>query len=110
MASDEIEQALAAMPNGTPAERAAREQRRRELRVGQVLGAWPALSPDPASPRLSRLREQPRDDWWDRVWLARVTVPLDDSGARLALADDRQLVIDNLPRPVVFQPGRWSGA
>jgi hypothetical protein len=98
------------MPIGTPAEQAARAQRRRERLAEQVLSAWPALAPDPSNPRLPRLREQPREDWWDRVWLARVTVPVDVTGASMALADDRQLAIDNLPRPLIVQPGRWTGA
>jgi hypothetical protein len=97
------------MPNGTADERAARSQRRRELLAEQVLDAWPALSPDELNPRLPRLVEQPRDDWWDRVWLARVSVPVDVSAAEMALAGDRPLVIDNLPRPIAWQPGRWSG-
>lgn len=108
---DGINQALAGLPQGTPEERAARDQRRTELVGEAILNAWEPLSADTLKPRLPPLLEHPLDDWWDRVLLARVQVPVAlDGGAHPTLAEDRDLAIDNLLRPFVYVPGRWQGS
>lgn len=108
-AFDVINQTLAALPNGTPAEQAARAQRRAELIGEAILNGWEPLSADPQHPSLNPLVEQPQADWWDRVLLARVTVPVTVGGPHPALDEGRQLAIDNLIRPFVYVPGRWQG-
>jgi hypothetical protein len=108
-AFDAINQQLTALPNGTPAEQTARNQRRAELIGEAIMNGWEPLSPDTQSPTLGPLIEHPRDDWWDRVLLARVTVPVSVGVNHPALAEDRELGIDNLVRPFVYMPGRWQG-
>lgn len=109
-AFDGLNQALAALPQGTPDEVAARDRRRAELVGEAILGAWEPLSADTQRPRLPPLLEHPLDDWWDRVLLARVQVPVTLGGAHPVLAEDRELAIDNLLRPFVYVPGRWQGS
>lgn len=110
-AFDAVNQELAALPTGTPAQQAARDQRRAELIGNAILGAWEPLSPDAQYPTLNPLIEQPRDDWWDRVLLARVTVPVSvpANASHPQIDASRELVIDNLIRPFVYVPGRWQG-
>lgn len=108
-AFDAVNQELAALPNGTPAQKAAREKRRAELIGEAILGAWEPLSADAQRPTLDPLVEHPRDDWWDRVLLARVKVPVKASSDHPQIDEGRQLEIDNLIRPFVYVPGRWQG-
>ncbi len=108
-AFDAVNQELAALPTGTPAQQAARDQRRAQLIGEAILGAWEPLSPDAQRPTLDPLVEHPRDDWWDRVLLARVKVPVTAGVGHPKLDEGRQLEIDNLIRPFVYVPGRWQG-
>ncbi len=108
-AFDAVNQELAALPTGTPAQKAAREKRRAELIGEAILGAWEPLSADAQRPTLDPLVEHPRDDWWDRVLLARVKVPVTASSDHPQIDEGRQLEIDNLIRPFVYVPGRWQG-
>jgi hypothetical protein len=108
-AADRVAQALAALPDGTPQERAARDRRRAELVGEAILGAWEPLAADSSAPALRPLVEQPLAGWWDRVLLARVTIPVSVAAARVQLDEARELAIDNLIRPFVYVPGRWQG-
>lgn len=108
-AFDAVNQALAALPTGTAAQQAARERRRSELIGEAILGAWEPLSADAQRPALGPLTEHPRDDWWDRVLLARVRVPVTAGAGHPRLDEARALEIDNLVRPFVYVPGRWQG-
>lgn len=108
-AFDAINQELAGLPTGTPAQQAARDKRRAELIGEAILGAWEPLSPDAQRPTLDPLIEHPRDDWWSRVLLARVKVPVTAGVGHPKLDEARQLEIDNLIRPFVYVPGRWQG-
>jgi len=106
---DDINQTLAALPTGTAAQQEARDKRRSELIGEAILGAWEPLSADALRPTLDPLLEHPRDDWWDRVLLARIKIPVTVVGSHPALDESRELEIDNLIRPFVYVPGRWQG-
>ncbi|HEU4621361.1 MAG TPA: hypothetical protein VFS42_03980 [Burkholderiaceae bacterium] len=91
---------------------------RRTWALESVLDAWP--TPDPTDPtRLPKLREHARESDWDRVLLARITLPVTQASAgafptlddtRLAdPAGDKDLA-DNRLRPIVFNPDAWRGA
>jgi hypothetical protein len=58
-AADRVAQQLAALPDATPAERAARDRRRAELIGEAILGAWEPLAADSTAPTLRPLVEQP---------------------------------------------------
>lgn len=108
-AADRVAQALAELPDTTPEDRAARDRRRAELVGEAILGAWEPLAVDSTAPTLRPLLEQPLAGWWDRVLLARVTVPVNLVAGEARLDESRELAVDNLIRPFVYVPGRWQG-
>jgi hypothetical protein len=99
----------------TPAER---DELRRKWKVDGILNAWPVrdpTAPDEA-PRLPKLREHRAAADWDKLLLARVTVPVKQEGAEPTASENfpsidtaRELTLDNYLRPIVFNPMRWAG-
>jgi hypothetical protein len=86
--------------------------------LASVFDAWPL--PDPIDPtRLQKLREQPSEADWDRLFLARVIVPVTQASpgafpaldaVRLADPSGTRDLADNTLRPIVFNPLAWHGA
>jgi len=95
-----------------------RDELRRKWKIEGILNAWPvedSTAQDDA-PRLSKLREHRNAADWDKLLLARVSVPVVQDGAGAAaslnfprLDATRKLTVDNFVRPVVFNPMRWAG-
>jgi len=102
---------------GLAGDPAAREQKRREWVLDNVLSAW--VDPDPAEPtRLAKLAEHPQVADWDKVLLARITVPVLQENpnsfpqldpARLTDTSGTVDLADNSLRPLVFNPTAWRG-
>jgi hypothetical protein len=95
----------------------AREAAHREWSLQSVLETWPEPDPTDAT-RLPKLREHARDKDWDKVFLARVRVPVVQAAAgafpeldaaRLTDPAGTRDLADNTARPVVFNPYAWRG-
>lgn len=94
------------------------ELARRAWCVESALDAWPEAAVDNAA-RLPKLREHAAAADWDRVLLARLSVPVVQAAAndfptldlaRALAAGAPTDLADNLLRPVVFNPYSWQGA
>jgi hypothetical protein len=112
----ELDTQLAAL--AAAATQAERDVLRRQWKVDAVLNAWPAGDPTAPTeaPRLPKLREHREVADWDKLLLARVSVPVVQDGAPLAASASfprvdsaRELSVDNHLRPIVFNPMRWAG-
>jgi hypothetical protein len=108
-----LDEQISALQALAPADRAAA---RSAWTLDSVLDAWPQAPADRPG-QLAALAEQREDAQWNRVFLARLAVPVRPSSltdvfpqidpARLPAAPAE--LADNRLRPVVFLPTAWRG-